>query len=123
MFSNSFKESLEVVFLDYEVNKETFIPITKVKDILKKVKDKTYEQKMAYEHVKKFSKISSDKAEELIKELLELEMRKLKEHQVVKIVDLMPKSLEDLKVILHKSQIPFKKDELEKILEIVKKYD
>ena len=108
--------------MDYEVNKETFIPISKVKDILKEVKDKTYEQKTAYEHVKKFSKISTEKAEKLIKELLELEMRKLKEHQVVKIVDLMPKSLKEIKLILEKSQIPFKDEELLKILEIVKKY-
>ncbi len=123
MFANTFKENIRVVFLDYEVIKETFIPIAKVKEILKQVKDKTYEQKLAYEHVKKFSKINLEKAEKLIKELLELEMRKLKEHQIVKIVDLMPKDVEELKVILEKSQLPFKDDELEKIIEIVKKYE
>ncbi len=109
--------------MDYEIIKETFIPTTKVKDILKKVKDKTYEQKTAYEHAKKFSEITVDKAESLIKELLELEMRKLKEHQIVKIVDLMPKDIKELKVILEKSQMPFKEEEMEKIIEIVKKYE
>ena len=109
--------------MDYEVIKETFIPIAKVEDILKKVKDRNYEQKIAYEHVKKFSKIKLENAERIIEELLKLEMRKLKEHQIIKIVDLMPKNIEELKVILEKSQMPFKDEELEKIIEIVKKHE
>ena len=109
--------------VDYEILKEEFVPITKVKEILDKIKDKNYEQKLAYEHAKKFSKLDVKKAEALIKELSELQMRKLKDDQIVKIVDLMPKDVEDLKVILAKSQIPFKDEELNKIMEIVKKYE
>ena len=108
--------------VEYEEQKETFVCLPKVKEILEEIKEKNYEQKLAYEHVKKFSKIELKKAEALIKELSELEMRKLKDDQIVKIVDLLPKDIEDLKVILAKSQVPFKDDELEKVIEIVKKY-
>ncbi len=109
--------------IDYEEIKETFVPLPKVKEILENIKEKNYEQKLAYEHVKKFSKIDAKKAEALIKELSNLEMRKLKDDQIVKIVDLMPKDVEDLKVILSKATVPFKDEELTKIIEIVKKYE
>lgn len=109
--------------VEYEEQKETFVCLAKVKDILEEVKEKNYEQKLAYEHVKKFSKIELKKAEALIKELSELEMRKLKDEQIIKIVDLMPKDIHDLRVILAKSQVPFKDEELEKVIEIVKKHE
>ena len=109
--------------VEYEEVKETFVPISKVKEILEEVKDKNYEQKLAYEHAKKFSKLDAKKAQKLVEELSKLEMRKLKDDQIVKIVDIMPKDMEDLKVILEKSKIQFKEEELQKILEIVKKYE
>ncbi|MCD6576107.1 MAG: DNA-directed RNA polymerase subunit F [Nanoarchaeota archaeon] len=109
--------------VEYEEIKETFVPISKVKEILEEVKEKTYEQKLAYEHAKKFSKLDAKKATALIKELSNLEMRKLKDDQIVKIADILPKDIDDLKVILAKSKIQFKEEELQKILEIVKKYE
>jgi DNA-directed RNA polymerase subunit F len=109
--------------VEYEEIKETFVPIAKVKEILEEIKDKNYEQKLAYEHAKKFSKLDTKKAEALIKELSSLEMRKLKDDQIVKIVDIMPKDIEDLKVILEKSTMKLSEEEMQKILEIVKKYE
>ena len=109
--------------IEYEKVSETFVPLSKVKDILSKIDDKIYEQKVTYEYAKKFSKLDSKKAAALIKELSELKMRKLKDNQIIKIVDLLPRDMEDLKVILAKAQMPLKEDELQKILEIVKKYE
>lgn len=109
--------------IEYESISETFVPLARVKDILDKVEDKTYEQKVTYDYAKKFAKLDTKKAEALIKKLSELKMRKLKDKQIVKIVDLLPKDMEDLKVILAKSQMPLKEDELQKILEIVKKHE
>lgn len=109
--------------INYEEVKETPISMAKVRDILDKIKEKGYEQKLAHEHVKRFAKVDTKKVESLVKELSELEMRKLKDEQIIKIVDLMPNDVEDLKVILAKAQVPFKDEELAKIIEIVKKYE
>jgi DNA-directed RNA polymerase subunit F len=112
-----------ILALSYEETKETFVSMAKVRDILEKIKEKNYEQKLAHEHVKKFAKLEAKKADALVKELSELEMRKLKDEQIIKIVDLMPTDVDDLKVILSKAQVPFKEEELVKIIEIVKKHD
>ena len=42
-----------MIDIDYEVTKEEFIPITKAKEILDKIEEKNYEQKLAFEHAKK----------------------------------------------------------------------
>ncbi len=112
-----------IILVDYEEVKETFIPISKVKEILEKIEEKGYEQKLAYEHAKKFSKLDAKKAEKLVKELSSLEMRKLKDDQIIKIVDILPKDIDDLKVILAKSKMQFNEEEMQKIIEIVKKYE
>ena len=111
-----------MVEANYDAIKEEFVPIAKVKEILEAIKERTYEQKLAYEHVKRFNKIPLERAEELIKELALLEMRKLKDEQIIKIIDLMPKNVEELRVILAHSAVPFKDEELQQIIDIVKKY-
>jgi DNA-directed RNA polymerase subunit F len=109
--------------LEYDVLKEEFVPVTKVKEMLKDIEEKTFEQKIAFEHSKKFAKIAPAKADELFKELSSLEMRKLKDDQIVKIIDIMPEDVDGLKVILAHSQVPFKDEEFTQVLEIVKKYE
>ena len=111
-----------MVDIEYEIIKEEFVPIQKAKDILDKVDEKSYEQKLALEHVKKFAKMSTADANKLIKELEALNMRKLKPEHAVKIVDLAPKSVDDLKIILMHADVPFKDEELQQIIEVVKKY-
>lgn len=107
---------------EYEVIKEEFIPMTKAKEILKGIEERNYDQKASYEHCKKFSKIEPKKADELMKELSSLEMRKLKAEQIIKIVDMMPQDVDDLKAILMHSQTAFKDEEMQQIIDIVKKY-
>jgi len=109
--------------IEYEVLKEEFVPLTKTKELLKDVEDKTFEQKLAFEHAKKFSKITVQKAEELRKELSSLEMRKLKDTDIIKIIDMIPATINELKVILAQTQVAFKEEDLQQILDIVKKYE
>lgn len=105
-----------------EILEEQFIPIAKVKELLKDSEEKTYEQKLAFEHAKKFSKIKIEKARELFKELKGLDLRRLKDKEIVKIIDILPKNIDELKSLFAGSSIPLKKEEVEKIFEIVKKY-
>jgi DNA-directed RNA polymerase subunit F len=51
---------------------------------------------------------------------LALEMRKLKEDHIMKIVDLMPQNIDELKVILSHADIPFKDEEMQPILDVLK---
>ncbi len=78
----------------------------------------TYEQNLAIDHVTKFSKLDVETAQKLVKELQEI----IKQIQAIKIADVMPVDLADLRLMFAKERGSHKKEELEQILEIVNKY-
>jgi DNA-directed RNA polymerase subunit F len=97
------------------------ITIAEAKQMLEQSSDSydpTYEQNLAIEHVNKFTKLDVEKAQELVKELEEI----IKKTQAIKIADLMPADLADLRLMFAKERGSHKKEELEQILEIVNKY-
>ena len=101
-----------------------FVPISEVKNILKKIeterKEITYEQRIALEHANKFTKIPNQKVKDLIKDLINLEF--IDEIHVYKIVDLLPVNDEDIKTIFAKERINLDDEKIKKILDIVNKY-
>lgn len=78
----------------------------------------TYEQNLALDHVTKFSKLDEESAKKLVEELAEF----LKKTQAIKIADIMPEDIADLRLIFAKERGSFKTEDLEKILEILDKY-
>lgn len=78
----------------------------------------TYEQNLALDHVVKFSKLDAEDAKKLVKELEEF----LKKDQSIKIADIMPEDIADLRLLFAKERGSYKTEDLEKILEIVNKY-
>ena len=97
------------------------IPTVKVKQILEdfsKDYELSYEQNLTLDHVTKFNKISLEDAEELIEKLGAI----VKKKYAVRIADIMPKDLSDLRLMFAKERVPIKKEELEDILKIVEEY-
>ncbi len=97
------------------------IPLVKVKPLLEereKVHELSYEQNLALDHVTKLSKISVENAEKLVGELEEI----IKKTQAIKIADVMPEDMDDMRLIFAKERGSHKKEELENILKIVNKY-
>ncbi len=70
--------------------------------------------------IKQFSKITPEKAKQMREELQKLDLIKLKETHIVKIIDFMPEDAEDLNKILH--DVSLDQNEVDKILEVVKKF-
>ncbi len=79
-----------------------------------------YEQKTTLDHLKKFSKLTPEKSEETIEELMKSN-EKIKRDVAVKIVDLLPKDADDVKAIFAKERFALSKEEVEGILKIVSK--
>ncbi|MCL2156520.1 MAG: RNA polymerase Rpb4 family protein [Methanobrevibacter sp.] len=97
------------------------IPLAKVKEILENFSadhDLNYEQNLTLDHVTKFSKMPLEDTEKLIEELEE----KIKHKHAVRIADLMPEDLSDLRLMFAKERVPLKKEDMEKILEIISNY-
>ena len=70
--------------------------------------------------IKKFNKMDVEKAKEMTAELKALDLIKLKDMHIVKIVDFVPKDASELnKVII---EVSLDSDEVAKILEVTGKY-
>lgn len=104
--------------------KEGIVPLAEVKVILEdeaSQRELSAEQKYALEHAQRFSRLDDKKAKKLIGELMK-EIEGLSETLAVKIADLMPEDVEDLRVIFAKERSQPQKKDFEKILSIVEKY-
>jgi DNA-directed RNA polymerase subunit F len=80
-----------------------------------------YEQKKALEHAAKFGKISEKDAKEMMGKLSSLEMV-LGAERIVKIIDLMPKSVDDIRAIFAKERFKYTEEEIKKIIDVVDQY-
>jgi len=78
-----------------------------------------YEQKNALEVLRKFTKIDPEKIKSIVDELKNIE--KLRDKHIVAIANFLPQNRDDLRAILHKEYSSFSEEEVEKIIEIVKK--
>ncbi len=105
------------------VTNEEPITMSEAKSILEKRKkegDLEYEQNVTYEYLKKMAKLSEKKVEEMRNELQTIEI--LKPRHIVKIIDILPDTEEEVKLLFEKEMTNLKKDEIAKIVEIVKKF-
>lgn len=95
------------------------LDMVETKKILESLED-TDKKKQLETFIKKFSKLSLKKAQEIKKELEGLGFLKLKQEHIVKIIDLLPEDASDLNKIF--TDVSLDEDETNKILEVVKKH-
>lgn len=74
------------------------------------------------EYLNSFVVLKQKDAEDLEKDLTKLEVPRLKDFHIKKIIDLLPESVEELKVILQGYTLTINKDYQKSILDAVKKY-
>jgi DNA-directed RNA polymerase subunit F len=106
-----------------EIENEQVVTDAEAKEIinsLAKDKELKYEQKNAAEVLEKFVTMSSEDAKKLYAELLKI--AKLKDRHIVTIINIMPKDKDDLRAVLHKDYATFTEDEINLILETLKKF-
>ena len=98
------------------------IPAAKVKEILEEFSEKhelSYEQNLTLAHASNLTKLSLEDTEKLIEELEAYVEYK----QAVRIADIVPKDMADLRLIFAKERNAPSNDEMKEILEILEKYD
>jgi DNA-directed RNA polymerase subunit F len=85
-----------------------------------KEKELTYEQKLALEHLKKFTKLNPTEAKKFLEELSGV--LRMSEETKIQILNLLPKTPDELRMIFTRENFSLKDNEIKKILEIIKKY-
>ncbi len=105
---------------------EKTITMAEAKELLeklikeKKIQEVSYVTKQTLDYLKKFIRISAEDAKKMLEELLKLD--KINERIAIKIVDLMPRTPEEVRAIYAKEIYILTKEDVEKILNIVYKY-
>ncbi len=103
---------------------EAPLPLADVKEALEKIEERdkelSYRSNKAKEFLGLFVQIPKDKKDELKKKLVNLNLLRLKEAHIAKIIDFLPKTTEELKVILQAYSVNMPKKDMEKIISTVK---
>ena len=110
--------------VDVTTVSETPINMCALKKELEKIKKRDKELDFRASKTEKYiSQISTtEKSEQLFKKLLELGIPRLKESQIHKIIDVMPLSQRDLKVVLQGYSLTLSNDASKKIIDVVKEF-
>ena len=93
-------------------------------EIDKKAKDSelTYREEKTHEYIKKFTNLKITNFKKAVAELKELEISRLEDEQIIKIVELMPKNGTELRAIVSHSGVVLIDENVTKVLDVLKNY-
>lgn len=102
------------------------ITITTLKSNLTKIKERdgelNFRANKTEEYLNEFVTLDDNKAAELADKLEKLKLPRIKEEHIIKIVDMLPETVNDLKAILQGYTITVNNENAKKIVETVKEY-
>lgn len=103
---------------------EMVVPISEVKAELLNIKERdgelNFRAKKCEEYLNDFSSLPLKKAAELTKKIGELGIARLKDEQIVPILDLLPVTPEEVKVLFQGNSTRISKKDMESIATLVK---
>ena len=99
------------------------VSMPQAKDIMvkrEKQGELNYEQKVALEHLKKFTKMKSAEAKKMEEELTSL--LRMSPETIMQIINIMPKTPDEVRLVFAREKFSLKDEEIKKIIGIVEKY-
>jgi DNA-directed RNA polymerase subunit F len=106
-----------------EKEKDRYISLAEVKEMLMKAsksRDLNYEQKIALQHAQHCVTLPPDEIKKIVAELKKIP--NINDAIAYKIADIMPTHPDDVKLIFAKQRFTIEQTDIEKILEIMRKY-
>jgi len=109
-----------------EILEEKPVNMVKLKEELTKIQKRDKELSIisnkTNEYLNQFVSLSIKEAEELEAKLRDLKITRLKDEFIIKIIDLMPTTVEELKVILQGYVVSINQEDMKKVIEVVKEF-
>jgi DNA-directed RNA polymerase subunit F len=106
-----------------EIVSEAPISLVHLKAELEKIKKRdgelNFRSQRTEEYLTQFVTLSEKQADDLFGKIQKLDIPRLKDTHIYKIIDMMPKTVEDLKAILQAYTITVKQENLKKIVDLV----
>ena len=110
---------------DLRVIDETPISSIELKEKLEAIKKRDKEignrATKTVEYLNTFVNLKPKDAEEIKKKVINLNIPRLRDRHIVKIIDIMPQDIESLKLLFTGENVTIKQEDLNKILEAIKK--
>lgn len=107
-----------------QIISETPITIVQLKEELEKIKKRDKELNLrsnkTIEYLEQFAKFKQSK--ELTEKLTKLDIPRLKEQHITKIIDILPTTIKDLKIILQGYNITVNNENLKKIIDTINQF-
>lgn len=95
---------------------------TKVESIQIGGKEPSFRINKVKEYLAQSTRLNLKDALELKKKLQELDIPRIKEKQIVKIVDLLPRDMDELRMVFAGENTTISQENMQKILDVVKDY-
>jgi len=109
-----------------EIIKEEPITMVELKEELTKIKDRDKElgfsSNKTEEYLNQFITLPKEKTQELKEKLEKLKISRLKPEFIVKVIDTLPTSVDQLKVLLQGYVVSISQADAKKIIEVVKEF-
>ena len=109
--------------MDLTVIEQRPIPLADIKEKLglakKDSKDLSFRAEKVYNYINDLDLPSKEKMEQLHKKINELNISRLRDRHITKVLDLMPKDIETLKSIFTGEAVSLKPEELKQILDAI----
>lgn len=93
-----------------------------LEEIKKRDKELGFRSQKTEEYLNQFCKLDDKQAEDLKKKLEGLDITRLKESAMLKIIDLLPTNIDELKTILQGYIVTINKKDMESIIEVTSKF-
>ena len=82
----------------------------------------TFRGNKVRDYLNKLTKMDSKTSKELKTKILSLEIPRIKDRQIAKIIDVLPEDLEDLKALMTGETTTITDENMQKIVDVVKEY-
>jgi len=109
-----------------EIINEEPITMSELKDELNKIKKQekelNFRSNKTLEFLNKFTMLDKAKTQELRKKIADLKIPRFKEQHITKIVDVLPRTISELKLVLQGYTISVTNENLKKIAGILQEY-
>lgn len=92
---------------------------SRLQEIEKRDKELNYLSNKTKEYLENFVTLPPEKMKGLHKKLADLKLTRLKEEHIAKIIDFLPKNIEELKVVLQAYPLSMPKKDQESIIKVV----
>ena len=85
-------------------------------------KELNFRSNKAKTYLNHFTKITIKDVKEITKKIQALEIPRLKDRQIVKVIDTLPKDIDDLRMVFVGETTTVNEENMKKILDVVKEY-